>query len=343
MARIGVAVLGATGMVGQRMVQMLQDHPWLELKALCASKRSVGRPYREAAPWRLEDDPPAEVADVEVRACDPAHLPDGVRLVLSALPSSAAQEVEAAMRDAGLAVVSNASAFRQDPLVPLLIPEVNPDHLALIDRQPGSGFIVTNPNCCAIPLALTLAPLHRAFGVEAVCVATWQSVSGAGYPGESAWDMVGNVHPHAGVEEEKLSIEPRKILGGLDAPADFPVSARCVRVPVADGHLLSAQVRLKGAPSVAAVRDAIASYKPTIPDLPSAPDPLFVITDRRDRPAPRFDAWRGEGMAVTVGRIEPCAVMGIKLFCLAHNTVRGAAGAAIADAELLVATGRLGG
>jgi len=223
--------------------------------------------------------------------------------------------------------------------VPLVVPEVNPEHLALIDKQ-GPGFIVANPNCCAVPLAIALAPLHARWGVQAAVVATWQAVSGAGYPGESAWDMVGNVHPHAGNEEQKLAIEPQKLLGTPDSPAQFDISARCVRVPVADGHLLSVNLRLRGQPSVQAVQDALLRFEGNAPPLPSSPRPLIIHQPGRDRPSPRFDVDAGSGMATTVGRIEACAVMGVKFFVLGHNTVRGAAGAAIANLELLWQTGR---
>lgn len=339
MSRIGVAVLGATGMVGQHMLRMLEDHPWLQLRAVCASDRSVGQLYGDAAPWRIEGEPPAELAKMVVRGCNPEDLPSGVKVVLSGLPTDVARRVEPAMRAAGLAVVSNAGAFRADPDVPLLIPEVNAHHLSLLSRQGGPGFIVTNPNCCAVPLALMLAPLHRALGVEAVCTSTWQAVSGAGYPGEPSWDILGNAHPHAGDEEEKLAFEPKKILGEPDKLAEMLISARCVRVPVMDGHLVSAQVRTRTPASPAEVAELLQSYRPEIPELPSASAPLFFLSDRRDRPAARFDAWRGEGMTVTVGRIEPCPVMGIKLYGLAHNVVRGAAGAALANTELLIARG----
>lgn len=339
--RIGVAVLGATGMVGQRMVQRLAAHPWLELRAVCGSARSAGRPYAEATAWRLEGDPPDGVGDWTVRPSALEALPEGVQVVLSALPGGPARELERRFAQAGLWVVSNASAHRMDPDVPLLIPEINPEHLALADAQPGSGGLVTNPNCCTVPLAMALAPLHRAFGVEAACVSTWQAVSGAGYPGEASWDILGTVHPHAGNEEDKLAIEPQKILGDPGAPAGFAVSARCVRVPVADGHLVSAQVRLRGAPPVEQVLDALRGFEAPSPALPSSPRPLLRLSTRRDRPSPRLDADAGHGMAVSVGRVEPCAVMGVKFYALAHNTVRGAAGAAIANAELLVATGRV--
>jgi aspartate-semialdehyde dehydrogenase len=335
MSRTPVVVLGATGMVGQRIVQRLAGHPQLRVVGVAASERSVGKPYREACTWRLPGAPFGEVGDLEVLPCEPAAMPSQARVALSALDRVPALAIEAAFRDAGYAVVSNASAWREDPLVPLVIPEVNPEHLRLISKQPGAGYIVTNPNCCAIPLALTVAPLHRRWGIEALVTSTWQAVSGAGYPGESAWDMVGNVHPHNAREEQKLESEPLKILGSADAPAAFPISARCVRVPTADGHLLSLQLRLKGAPSPEEVIQALRDFEPPIPPIPSSPRPLFWFGPYRDRPSPRFDADNGDGMAVTVGNIERCPVMGIKLFTLAHNTVRGAAGAAIANVELL--------
>ena len=208
-SRIPIGILGATGMVGQRMIQLLQNHPVFELAALAASERSAGRPYGQATRWRLPGNIPENVAAMPVLNSAPDAMPEHVRLVLSALDSSVAKEIEADFREARFAVVSNASAWRMDPDVPLIIPEVNADALTLIDKQ-GPGFIVANPNCCAIPLAMALAPLHSRWGVQAVTVSTWQAVSGAGYPGESAWDMVGSVHPHAGNEEEKLAEEPVK-------------------------------------------------------------------------------------------------------------------------------------
>jgi aspartate-semialdehyde dehydrogenase len=343
MQRIPVMILGATGMVGQRLVERLVDHPWFEPTALAASERSAGRPYGEACAWRLPGALHAGLGGREVLPCDPAAAPPGVRVVLSALDSSVAGEIEASFRAAGFAVVSNASNFRQDPEVPLVIPEVNPEHLSLVEgqRRRHGGYIVTNPNCCSIPLAMALAPLHRAWGVQALVASTWQAVSGAGYPGESAWDMVGNVHPHPGNEEAKLAVEPQKILGSARTPADFVLSARCVRVPTADGHLISAQVRLAGDPPPEAVTEAMAGWRSPVPGLPSSPNPLLHLHTLRDRPSPRFDADNGGGMAVTVGRIEACAVMGVKFYCLAHNTVRGAAGAAIANLELLRLRGLL--
>ena len=341
MERIPVAILGATGMVGQRLVQRLHRHPQFQLVAVAASERSAGRSYREATTWRLPGEAFGDAAGLQVLRCHSSEMPEGVKLVFSALDSGPARTIEAEFREAGFAVVSNASAYRVDPLVPLVIPEINPEHLSMLENQPGEGFILTNPNCSAIPLTMALAPIDEAFGVEAVVASTWQAVSGAGYPGESAWDMVGNVHPHPGNEEAKMAEEPQKILGPVGQPAAFQVSARCVRVPVADGHLVSAQVRTRIPASPDDIRRVIEEFVPRCPDLPSSPTPLFRLFEERDRPAPRMDSELGGGMAISVGRIEACPVMGVKFFCLAHNTVRGAAGAAIANAELLVASGYL--
>ena len=334
-----VVILGATGMVGQRLVERLADHPWFEIGALAASERSAGRAYGDATTWRLPGDPPTGISTMPVLACDPDAIPSDITIALSALDSSVAQRIEGQFRASGFAVISNASSYRNDADVPLLIPEVNPEHLALIDRQ-GPGFIVTNPNCSSIPLTLVLKPLMDAFGVQAVCASTWQAVSGAGYPGESSWDMVGNVHPHPGQEEIKMAAEPLKMLGTLDAPADLTISCRCVRVPVADGHLVSAQIRCRQDVTPEQATAVLRDFS-GVNDLPSSPTPLIHLLDGRDRPAPRFDSGRGDGMAVSVGRIEVCPVMGLKLFCLAHNTIRGAAGAAVANLELLHSTGRL--
>ncbi len=345
--RIPVVVLGATGMVGQRAVALLRDHPWFRVGALAASERSAGRSYAEACRWLFPDEPFGGVGHLPVLPCDPdavAAACGGVGVALSALTSEAAVDAEPAFAAAGWHVVSNASAYREDPSVPLIIPEVNADHLALTARQRWSGSLVTNPNCTSMPLVIALAPLHRAVGVEACTVASYQAVSGAGYPGESAWDMVGNARPHPGNEEEKVASEPRKILGTLGpdgiALADFQISARCVRVNVADGHLVAAQIRTRQPISPA---DAIALLRAFDGgmDAPSAPRPLIRVVDGRDRPSARWDALAGNGMAVTVGRVEACPVMGLKLFALAHNTLRGAAGAALLNAELLVTSGRI--
>lgn len=323
---VDVAVLGATGMVGQRFVQLLQQHPDFRIVELAASDRSAGRPYGDAAAWRLEGDNP--LADLVVRPCDP----DVVRapLVFSALDSAAAKQIEPAFRDAGRWVLSNASAYRMAPGVPLVIPEVNPHHLD------GRSRLVTNPNCTHQAATLALAPLHRRFGVEAVILDSYQAVSGAGYPGESAWDILGTVHPHAGDEEQKVAEEPKKI---LDAP-EMRISARCVRVPVADGHLVAVHCRLRGNPSLPEVIEAWHGFTPPI-STRSTPRPLLRLLPGRDRPSPRLDAGAGGGMAVSLGRVETCEVLGLKFFALAHNAIRGAAGGAIANAELLLAKGLL--
>lgn len=346
--RIGVAVLGATGMVGQRMVALLRDHPWLEVRALAASERSAGRPYREATAWRLPGEPWAGLGDLPVLPCDPdairAACGGTATIALSALDTAPAAELERPFAQAGFHVVSNAGAHRMDDDVPLLVPELNPEHLAVVDRQGTAGALITNPNCTAMPVVFALAPIHRAVGVEAVCVASWQALSGAGYPGEAAWDLADNVHPHAGNEEDKLTVEPQKILGRLDAgritPASFAVSARCVRVAVSDGHLVSLQIRTRDPLSPSDAIGLLSSFTSPV-DLPSVPNPVLVHRPMRDRPQPRLDRDEGRGMAVTFGRVERCPVMGLKLFALAHNTVRGAAGAAVQNAELLVRTGRV--
>jgi aspartate-semialdehyde dehydrogenase len=344
--RTPVALLGATGMVGQRFVALLRQHPWFRIGALAASERSAGRAYRDAAAWRLPGEPWAGAGDLEVHGCDPGHLADvmgGPGIALSALDSAAARTWEKAFAAAGWHVVSNASAHRMDAEVPLLVPEINPDHVDLLSRQGTSGSLTTNPNCTAMPVVLPLAPLHRAVGVEAVCVSSWQAVSGAGYPGESAWDMGDNVHPHPGDEETKLEVEPQKILGtvrdGKVIPAEFTTSARCVRVPVTDGHLVSIQVHTREPIAPADVVALLESWDGGGLDLPSAPHPVLVHRSMRDRPQPRLDRDTGAGMAVTFGRVERCPVMGLKLFALAHNTLRGAAGAALLNAELLVSRG----
>ncbi len=327
---IPVAILGATGMVGQRFVQLLQGHPLFHVAELCASPRSAGRRYAAASPWRLAGENP--LPDLPVLPCDPALVRSP--LVFSALDADTALEVEPAFAAAGRAVITNASPFRMEAGVPLLIPEVNPDHSEWVRGK--RGYIVANPNCTHQAMTIALAPLHRRWGVEAVCVASYQAVSGTGYPGESAWDILGNVHPIGGDEETKVASEPQKI---LDAP-DLRISARCVRVPVTDGHLVSLQVRLATDPGVAAVTDALRSFVgPHV--LPSSPRPLVHILTARNRPCPRLDADRGAGMAISIGPVRPCEVMTVKFFALAHNAIRGAAGGAIANAELLHARGLL--
>jgi len=343
--RIDVGVLGATGMVGQQFVSLLANHPWFRPAWLAASERSEGRAYRDAASWRLAEDPPAQIAGQTVDACVPGR---GPRLIFSALDATAAQEIEPAFARAGHIVITNARSFRMDPSVPLLIPEINGDHLALMSNQRKAhgwpGAIVTNPNCSTIALAMVLAPLRR-FGLRAVNVTTLQAVSGAGYPGVPSMDIIGNVVPYIGGEEEKMQSETQKILGSLDGGTVTPhlvvISAHTTRVPVIDGHTLMASIKLDDAPSLDAVRDALSSWRgrPQELGLPSAPPAPVVCLEQPDRPQPRRDALRDGGMTISVGRIRPCPILGLKLAALGHNTIRGAAGAAVLNAELMVADG----
>jgi aspartate-semialdehyde dehydrogenase len=343
--RIDVGVLGATGMVGQQFISLLADHPWFRPSWLAASERSEGKTYRAAASWRLPEDPPAGIGDVIVQGCVPGR---GPRLIFSALDADAAKDLEPEFARAGHIVITNARSFRMDPAVPLLIPEINGDHLALTRQQKKahgwSGQIVTNPNCSTVALAMVLAPLRR-FGLRAVNVATMQAVSGAGYPGVPSMDIIGNVVPFISGEEEKMQSETQKILGSLEndvvSPHPVVVSAHTTRVPVIDGHTLMASIKMDDAPSVDEVREALASWRgrPQELQLPSAPPAPIVCLEQPDRPQPRRDALRDGGMTVSVGRIRPCPVLGIKLAALGHNTIRGAAGAAVLNAELMVADG----
>lgn len=345
MQKIDVGVLGATGMVGQQFVARLAAHPWFSLAWLAASERSEGRRYADAAPWRLSTPIPADAASRLVEACVPGR---GPRVVFSGLDASVAGDVEAAFAAAGHIVVSNARNFRMDPLVPLLIPEVNADHLSLVAEQRQargwSGAIVTNPNCSTVMLAMALAPLRR-FGVRSVIVSTMQAVSGAGYPGVPSLDILGNLVPFIGGEEEKMEVETRKILGadGGRVPHEVTVSAHCNRVPVVDGHTLTVSVALEGRPDPAEVAEAMRTFtgRPQTLGLPTAPVPPLLVMDEPHRPQPRLDVERGHGMTVCVGRIRPCGVLTTRFVVLGHNTVRGAAGAAILNAELMQADGLL--
>jgi len=348
--KIRVGVLGATGTVGQRFVEALVEHPWFDLAVLTASSASAGRSYGEACRWQLSADMPSPVVDAVVRPTEPDV---DCEIVFSALPGDQAGPVEEAFAAAGYGVFSNASAHRQDPDVPLLIPEVNPDHLGLIETQRAQrgwtrGFIATNPNCSAVMLTMALAPLHAVFGLKSVLVTTMQGLSGAGYPGVPSLDALDNVMPFIGGEEEKLSSEPRKMLGQLNEGkidlADFLISAHCNRVPAREGHLETVSVALL---SPATPRQAIEAWQTWRPlpqelGLPSAPHPPVIVRPEPDRPQTRVDRQAGRGMAVSVGRVRPCEVADIKFVLLGHNTIRGAAGASVLNAELMVAQG-LGG
>jgi aspartate-semialdehyde dehydrogenase len=346
--KVDVGVLGATGMVGQQFLRLLDQHPLFNPAWLAASERSEGRLYRDAATWRLGGRAPSVTEGRRVEGCEPGK---GPRLVFSALDAAAAEQIEPAFAAAGHLVVSNARSFRMMDDVPLLIPEINPDHLGLIDVQRRArgwkGAIVTNPNCSTVVLAMALAPL-RQFGLQTVLTTTLQAVSGAGYPGVPSFDIIGNVIPGIAGEEEKIESEPNKILGSLDGDKVTPhpaiVSAHTNRVAVVDGHTLSVSVSLDAKPSPETVARAMREWRgrPQELRLPSAPEFPIEVLDEPLRPQPRLDVDRGAGMTVTVGRIRRCPVLGIKFVALGHNTVRGAAGAAILNAELMQAEGWLG-
>jgi aspartate-semialdehyde dehydrogenase len=345
--RIPVAVLGATGSVGQRFIQLLDAHPWFRVAELVASERSVGKCYREATDWRLNAFMPEDASRLRIKDYgDQIESP----IAFSALPGEIAGEIEQRLAADGHAVLSNTSTHRMEPDVPLLIPEVNPDHVQAIQSQKAgrgwSGFIATNPNCSAIHMVLTLKPLQDAFGLDAVMVTTMQAVSGAGYPGVPSLDMIDNVVPYIGSEEEKMAEETRKLLGqwndGFEM-AGVTVSASCNRVPVRDGHTECVSVRLQNDATPEDVALAFADFqgKPQELGLPSAPDRPIVVRQEAARPQPALDRDAERGMASIVGRIRECPILGVKYVLLGHNTIRGAAGASILNAELFKVEGLL--
>ena len=342
MASIPVGILGATGMVGQQFIALLANHPWFTVEWLGASHRSEGKAYREAAAWRLAAPLDDEIADLKVEAATPGRAP---QLVFSGLDSSVAGEIETAFAEAGHIVVSNSRNHRMDPAVPLLIPEINADHLALLDVQARTmgwkGRIVTNPNCAVVVMAMALAPL-RQFGLRTALITTMQAISGAGYPGVASWDILANIIPHiGGGEEEKVETEARKILGTLDGDAvrlhPLVVSATTTRVPVPNGHTGSISVGLDEKPAPEAIIDAWRCFRgrPQELGLPSAPPRPLVYLAEPNRPQPALDVDRGGGMTVSIGRLRSCLVLDYKFVALGHNTIRGAAGAAILNAELM--------
>lgn len=347
--KLRVGILGATGMVGQRFIQLLEDHPQFEITALAASDRSQGKIFQEACTWRLAGEMPAFVKSMVVAAPQP---PLDCQLIFSSLPGDVARESEGGFATAGYPVISNSSAYRMDADVPLLIPEVNHDHLALLDaqrkRRTGQkGFIVTNPNCSTIMLALALAPLHSKFVVKSVVATTMQALSGAGYPGVASLAISDNVLPYIEGEEEKIEQETLKILGRVANekidPAPMNVSAQCNRVNVSDGHMAAVRVKLSQATGIEDIKSAFASFT-SLPQelrLHSAPEHPIIVREELDRPQPRLDRDAGKGMSVTVGRLLPDNVLDYRFVALSHNTIRGAAGAAILNAELLIATGKL--
>ena len=344
--RISVGVLGATGAVGQRFVQLLAAHPWFEITALAASERSAGRRYADACQWVIPGDPPAAIGDLEVQPLQP-DLP--AEIVFSALPSSVARQMEPEFAREGYLVCSNASAYRNVDDVPLLIPELNAGHLALIERQRAQrgwpGLIVTSPNCTITGVAVALKPLDDAFGVRKVFMVSMQAVSGAGYPGVSALDIMGNVVPYIPGEEEKFQQELQKLLGSVEqgtlVPADLVVSAHANRVPVIDGHTVSISVGFERRPTPAEALEVLANYEPpeACTGLYSSPDRIIYVRTEPDRPQPRRDRDAAGGMAVSVGRVRPCPILDLRLTTVTHNTLRGAASGAVLNAELLVTQG----
>jgi aspartate-semialdehyde dehydrogenase len=347
-AKIPVSVLGATGTVGQKFIRLLADHPWFEVAAVAASSASAGRLYGEVVRWRENAALPDRIARLPVQPCEP---PLQGPIVFSALDADVAGPIEQAFARSGAYVVTNTRIHRMDEDVPLLIPEANSDHLSLIDRQREargwSGAIIANPNCSTAALTLALAPLHQAFEIERLFVSTMQAVSGAGYPGVASLDIVGNVIPHIGGEEEKIERESRKILGtladGRVKPAEFAVSVHTNRVAVVDGHLETVSVGFRRRVTPDEAISTLQEFRspPCVAELPSSPMPPIEVDLRLDRPQPRLDLDRGRGMAVTVGRVRPCPVLDLRLVILGHNTIRGAAGQAVQIAELLVADGRV--
>ena len=346
-----IGILGATGMVGQRFIQLLENHPWFEITWLAASDRSAGKPYGEAAKWRLDTPLSERIARMTVAAADPAGAP---KIIFAALDAAFARELEPRFAAAGCSVVSNSSAYRMAANVPLVIPEINAEHLHLIEEQPSrhesGGYMVTNPNCSTIGLVMALKPIEERFGIETIFVTTMQAVSGAGYPGVASMDILGNVVPYIGSEEEKMESETLKLLGKLQGHAVTPLAARisahCNRVAVEDGHTENVSIKLGNKLGRTATREdllaAWAEFRPLAGQgLPTAPDQPVQWAPQDDRPQPRLDRNRGNGMAVTVGRLRPCGLLDWKFTVLSHNTIRGAAGATILNAELLASLGKL--
>lgn len=349
--RLPIGILGATGMVGQRYIQLLENHPWFEIAWLAASDRSSGKKYGEAAKWRLDTPLPKRIAEMMVSPAEPGNAP---KTIFASVDAAIARELEPAFANAGCAVLSNSSAFRMAPNVPLVIPEVNADHLEMIEEQPSrresGGYMVTNPNCSTIGLVMGLKPIEERFGIEQIFVTTMQAVSGAGYPGVASMDILDNVVPYIGSEEEKMEAETLKLLGRLEghavAPLNAGITAHCNRVPVVDGHTECVSIKLGNKLGRPVTREdmlsAWAEFRPLAGrGLPFAPEQPVEWAGEPDRPQPRLDRNRGRGMAVTVGRLRPCNLLDWKFVLLSHNTVRGAAGATILNAELLASLGKL--
>lgn len=343
--KYNVGILGATGSVGQRFIQLLEHHPWLQVTEVVASERSAGKKYHEAVTWKMDTNLPSAVANLMVKPPQPDSL--NCDFVFSGLDSSVAGEIEKACAAYGLPVISNSKNNRMEPDVPLLVADVNPEHIKIIptqqkNRRYKSGFLVTNPNCSTIGLVTALKPLHDAFGVELVHVTTMQAVSGAGYPGLSSMDILDNVVPYIGDEEEKMETEPNKILATYDAKtfsyANLAISAMCNRVGVVDGHMESVSVKLREKSTPQKVQQVMEEYTAPIHDLdlPSLPHNTIVVRREPDRPQTRLDRNTQKGMSTVVGRIRPCPIHDVRFSVLVHNTIRGAAGIAILNSELLI-------
>ena len=347
MKKYSIGILGATGMVGQRYIQLLEDHPWFEVTWLAASDRSSGKTYGEAAKWRLDTPLPERIANMVVSPAEPAGAP---KIIFSSVDSPIAKELEPKFAAAGCAVISNSSAFRMAPNVPLVLPEVNAEHLHLIEEQPwrkeSGGYIVTNSNCTVMGPVLALKPLQDRFGIEQIFATSMQAVSGAGYPGVPSMDILDNVIPFISNEEEKMEEELLKLLGSLEGHTVTPLPARmsasCNRVAVVDGHTVCVSIRLAKPATREEILAAWEGFKPLAGQtLPFAPQQPVHYSPLPDRPQPRLDRNREKGMAVTVGRLRPCGLLDWKFVVLSHNTVRGAAGATILNAELLASLGKL--
>lgn len=356
MERRDVGILGATGTVGQRFIQLLANHPWFNITWLAASDRSAGKPYGEACTWKLDTPLPPRIAQMVVQPNTPeASTTPLPRIIFASVDAPIARELEPKFAAAGCAVISNSSAFRMSPDVPLVIPEVNADHLELIERQAtrrsSGGYIVTNPNCSAIGLVLALKPLHQRFGIESLFVSTMQAISGAGYPGVPSLDILGNVVPFIRNEEEKMQEECNKLLGTLEGngitPLQAKLSAHCNRVAVDDGHTECVSIKFKTPATQEEIVAAWQEFQPFGPTaaqfgvrLPMAPVHPVEYDSTPDRPQPRLDRMRGQGMASTVGRLRPCPLLDWKFVVLSHNVIRGAAGAAVLNAEVLAVLGK---
>jgi aspartate-semialdehyde dehydrogenase len=348
MDKIPVGVLGATGAVGQRFVQLLADHPWFEITALTGSERTAGGVYREVCRWVLDEDIPETIGKMTVRESDPS-LP--ARILFSALPTRAAQSLEPDLAAAGFIVCSNASAYRQEPDVPLIIPEVNSDHLGILAQQKANrgwgGLLVTSPNCTATGLVMALKPLDQRYGVQQVFATTMQAVSGAGYPGVPYLDIIDNIIPNIPGEAEKIGQETRLLLGkfetGERVPAEIELSIQTNRVPVFDGHTVNMSVKFEKSLTPEEAIDVLREYRGSgeLDELPSAPEQPVLVRMEPDRPQPRRDRDASQGMSVTVGNIRPCPLLDLRLISVVHNTLRGAASGSILNAELLVSKGYL--